>query len=82
MSEHPPLQSMSLTTYPNLEVLEALSAEDLRKQLIQIYLPYKIIALYAVGVKHYAWISTTKPVNKVKAEKEKVTKKVKTKTNN
>jgi hypothetical protein len=45
------------------------SAEDLKNQITSIRLPTKIIAIYAVGSKHVAWIQTTaKIVKKVKGK--------------
>jgi hypothetical protein len=57
---------------PNTSALEFLmgdSAEDLKNQITSIRLPTKIIAIYAVGSKHVAWIQTTaKIVKKVKGK--------------
>lgn len=52
---------------PNTSTLDFLvgdSAEDLKAQITSIRLPTKIIAIYAVGVKHIAWIQTTAKIKK------------------
>lgn len=56
----------SLSSYPNLDFLHGNDAEDLLNKLRQINLPYKIVAMYAQGSRHYAWISLTKAIKKVK----------------
>ena len=64
----------NLTSYPNLEVLSALGAQKLKEQLLQIRLPYNIIAMYAVGDMHFCWITTNHPVTKVIKRKAKTNK--------
>lgn len=59
----------NLTSYPNLDFLEANGPVQLKEQLDQIRLPYKIIAIYAAGSRHYAWVTLTKPITKVKKKK-------------
>lgn len=56
----------NLSTYPNLDFLEADSPTELKSQLDQIRLPFKIIAMYSTGRRHYAWVSLTKPIQKKK----------------
>lgn len=59
----------NLSSYPHLDVLKASSAEKLKEQLTQIRLPYKIVAIYAAGNIHFAWVSLTRKINKkVKGE--------------
>ena len=58
----------NLSSYPYLNFLEGKSAEDLKDQLVQIRLPFKIISIYSVGLRHYAWVSLTKQIKKIKQE--------------
>jgi len=55
-----------------LEFLEALSAEELKKQIQSITLPTKIISIYAIGSRHIAWIQTTAKVQKIKKDKKEI----------
>lgn len=53
-----------------LEFLEGQSAQELLNQIKSITLPTKIIAMYSVGSRHFAWIQTTAKIKKViKGEK-------------
>lgn len=52
-----------------LDFLIGDSAEELRAQIASIHLPVKIIAIYAIGVRHIAWIQTTAKLKKVKKVK-------------
>lgn len=57
----------SLNSYDEtLAVIESNSAKDLQSQIRSIRLPTRIIAIYAVGETHYAWLQTIdkKIVNK------------------
>lgn len=54
----------NLSSYPNLDFLTARSPQELKDQLDQIRLPFKIIAIYSVGGSHVAWISLTKKIIK------------------
>lgn len=56
----------NLSSYPNLDFLEADNPKDLKVQLDQIRLPFKIISMYSTGRRHYAWVSLTKPIQKKK----------------
>lgn len=55
----------NLSSYRNIEFLSASSPEELKSQLGQIKLPYKLIAIYAQGGAHIAWIVPTQPIIKV-----------------
>ena len=61
----------NLTTYPNLECLVSGSSEELLNQLNQIKLPYNIISIYGLNGKHYAWLSLTQKIRKIKKQGEK-----------
>ena len=63
-----PTLGTNLSNYPHLEVLQARSAADLKAQLIQIRLPYKILSIYAVGSMHFAWVSLTRKIRKMEKE--------------
>jgi hypothetical protein len=54
----------NLTSYPNVEVLSARDEQELKRQLLQINLPHKIISIYGMGNRHYAWVSLTNPIKK------------------
>lgn len=58
----------SLSSYPNLEYLEGATPQDLKDKLTQIRLPFKIISIYSVGSRHFAWVSLTKKIIKIKQE--------------
>jgi len=58
----------NLSSYPNLNFLEGKSPQDLKEQLDQIRLPYKIISIYMAGSRHIAWVSLTKQIKKIKQE--------------
>lgn len=58
----------NLSTYPNLDVLTASTAEELLAQLKQIRLPYKLVSIYGLGSKHFAWVSLTQPIKKIKTK--------------
>jgi len=60
----------NLTSYPNLEHFSADDPKGLKDQLDQIRLPYKIISIYASGVRHVAWVSLTNPIVKKTLKKE------------
>lgn len=62
----------TLSPYPNLDVLVGDSADALKALLLQIRLPHKIHFIYSQGTRHYAWVTTERPLNKkVKPTKEK-----------
>lgn len=48
----------SLNNLVGLEFLESTDAEQLKKQIKSIQFPVRIIAIYALGGRHYAWIET------------------------
>jgi hypothetical protein len=54
----------NLSNHQNVEFITAMSEADLKDQLLQIRLPYKILGMYAVGQKHVAWLSLTQPIVK------------------
>lgn len=54
----------NLSGHKNIEYLTGMSEEELKTQLLQIQLPYKIISMYAVGQKHVAWLDLTQPIVK------------------
>ena len=53
----------------NLMFLVGLDANELLGQIKDITLPVRIISIYAVGSRHYAWIQTTAKVKTVNREK-------------
>jgi len=57
-----------LGSYQQLDFLTGKSPEELRDQLRQIKQPSKVIALYAVGGSHIAWVNLTRPIVKKTAE--------------
>ena len=59
----------NLTTYPNLEVISAKTAEGLQSSLKAIRIPHKIITIYGEGGRHYAWVQFSRPVKIKKQEK-------------
>jgi len=59
----------NLSPYKNLDFFTAQSPEELKAQLGQIRLPYKIISIYSVGGAHVAWVNLTRPVKKIKKKK-------------
>lgn len=63
----------SLNTYENLNYLESASAEELKNMIQSIKLPSKIISIYALGSRHYAWVQTNSKIVKEnkKSSKEK-----------
>jgi len=63
----------NLTSHPHLDVLSARSPDALKALLDQIRLPYKVISVYGLGGRHFAWVSLTAPIKKKK--KKTVTKK-------
>jgi len=56
----------NLSSYRNLDFFTGQSPEELKGQLDQIRLPFKIIAIYGSGGAHVAWVNLTKPVKKKK----------------
>jgi len=56
--------SGNMSSFPVLDFFEAMSAELLKEQLLQINMPAKIVAIYKDGNKHVAWVSLTRPVKK------------------
>ena len=60
----------SLNNLVGLEFLEASGAEDLKQQIKAIQFPVRVISIYAMGAKHYAWIETR--ANIVKKTKSKL----------
>jgi hypothetical protein len=67
----------NLTSYPNLEFFTGSSPEDLEKQFKQIRLPFQIVAIYAQGGNHVAWLSLAKPIRKKKVKKDSLVKGIK-----
>jgi hypothetical protein len=55
----------SLSENSKVEFLVGNSAEELRIQLAQIKLPFRIVTIYAMGGSHVAWIIPTLPIKKV-----------------
>ena len=55
----------SLSENKNIEHLSGSSPEDLKTQLRQIKLPYRIVSIYSQGGAHIAWIIPTLPIKKV-----------------
>ncbi len=55
----------SLSENSKVEFLVGNSAEELRIQLAQIKLPFRIVTIYAMGGAHIAWIIPTLPIKKV-----------------
>lgn len=60
----------NLSAHKNIEFLYGNSPEELRDQLAAIQLPFKLITIYALGGRHYAWIVPTVKVTKVKKTKD------------
>jgi len=59
----------AVNSIQSLTFVQGDSAEDLLKQLRLIRLPVAIVAMYAVGSKHIAWIKTdAKLVKKAKKQ--------------
>lgn len=56
----------SLNNLVGLEFLEALGAEDLKRQIKEIRLPVRILAIYGMNGRHYAWIETQANIVKKK----------------
>ena len=54
-----------LNNYGNIEFLFGDTADDLKMQLIQINIPFKIIAMYGLANKHFAWIVPSRKIKKV-----------------
>jgi hypothetical protein len=54
-----------LTNYPNIDFIEAKSADEVKGLLSQIRMPYHIISMYSVGGLHYVWLSVSRPIKKV-----------------
>lgn len=50
--------------YKFLEVIEANSPGELKTLLAQIYIPYKIVWMYAYEGKHYAYINPVRPLKR------------------
>lgn len=59
-----PILGTNLSSHPHLEFFQARTAEALKAQLDQVRLPYKLIAIYAVGNAHFAWVSLTRKIIK------------------
>ena len=55
----------SLSQHKNIEFLTGSSPEELKAQLTSIKLPYKLVAIYAQGSNHVAWIIPTQPIKKI-----------------
>lgn len=55
----------SLSGYKNIDFLTGSSPEELKAQLGSIKLPFKLIAVYAQGSNHVAWIVPTQPIKKI-----------------
>ena len=45
------------------------SADELKSQLDQMRIPYKILSIYSQGNRHYAWINTAATIIKKKKTK-------------
>lgn len=56
----------NLNNYQNLEFLVGSSPEELKDQILQIKTPIEIIAIYAVGARHVAWLRTHDKIVKKK----------------
>jgi len=61
----------NLTSYPNLDFIEGKSPQELKDLLTQIRLPHKIISIYAMGTRHIAWITISRPIKKINNKGEK-----------
>jgi hypothetical protein len=62
----------NLSPYMGLEFLTGSSPEELLAQLRQIKIQYKILAIYAQGPNHVAWVDTgALKIKKVKLTKRK-----------
>ena len=61
----------NLSSYLNLEYFTGASPEEIKLQLEQIRMPYKIIAMYSQGTNHVAWVSHTNKISKKKVTKKK-----------
>ena len=58
----------NLSTYRNVQTFESLTAQGIDNIQNSIRVPYRILARYGVGKKHFLTISTTKKI-KVKVRK-------------
>ena len=54
----------NLTSYPNLDYINAPSLRGLKETLDSIRLPFKIISIYFDGKNHCAWLSLTRKLIK------------------
>lgn len=59
----------SMNRYKMVELLEAISANDLRDQIRQLTQEVEIVAVYSSGSKHYALINVNRPIIKKKKTK-------------
>jgi hypothetical protein len=61
----------SLSNYKNLQCITGRTPEEIKSVISQLYLPSKIIAIYAVGNIHYCWINISEgnKIKKIKKEK-------------
>ncbi len=59
----------NISGYKNIDLLTGASPEEIKAQLVQIKLPYKLIAIYSQGSNHVAWIVPTQPIQKTKKPK-------------
>lgn len=48
----------SLNPYQGLEFFVGSSPEELKDQLTAIRVPFKLLAIYAQGTRHVAWVQT------------------------
>jgi hypothetical protein len=58
----------SLNWFKNIEFLESSDAETLKRTLASFPFAYRLLSIYAVGGKHYAWIAPDRPI--IKAQKQ------------
>lgn len=54
----------SLSGSQNIEVLVGRSPEEIKKQLVQIALPFSVLSVYAQNGRHYMWLKLTEKIRK------------------
>jgi hypothetical protein len=62
----------NLSNYPNVDFIETTDANELKSLLMAIRYPYRILAIYSLGQRHYAWLAPSRPIT-IKTTKGKVT---------
>lgn len=55
----------NLSNLAGLDFLTAPSPEELKAQLAQIRLPFKLVAIYGGANYHIAWLVPTQPLKKI-----------------